>query len=139
MKRVDSDIVLDTPSYLLQELGVTGRILLIPRFSRTSVELEAKSRIVSVLLLDEVIARDRPYRMLCEKVDQDGNVTWECVRLQDRAGSVVECLAFEYHRQSQEYFCELRLAHAPDALLWLNIASLRLSPHTLLSGIILWP
>jgi len=139
MKRVDSDIVLDTPSYLLQELGVTGRILLLPRFARTSVELEAKSRIVPISLLDDIIARDRPYRMLCEQVDQDGNATWTCVRLQDRAESVVECLAFEYHRQSQEYYCELHLAHAPDASLWLSIESLRLSPHTLLSGKTLWP
>lgn len=116
-----------------------GRILLIPRFSRRLVDLEAKSQIVPVALLDEIVVRERPYRVLHEKVDREGNVSWECIRLEDEAGSVVECLAFEYHRKSQEYFCELRLSHADDALLWLSIASLRLSPHTLLSGKILWP
>ncbi len=135
MKRADSDIVLDTPSCLLRGLGVTGRILLIPRFSRTLIALSANSYIVPVSSLDDIVRRERPYRILHE-AGHDGHV-WECIRLRDEAGSVVECLAFECHRPSEEYYCELRLAHG--TLLWLSVAALRLSPHMLLPGKVLWP
>lgn len=97
-------------------------------------ELEEKSRVISLDFLDDIIRLGKwPYRFLREVRDSENGVLWDYVRLRDPAGSIVECIAFEYDAESQTYFCELHLDLPNDASRWLSIESMRMVTHTLIA------
>lgn len=129
MNRADSVITLDTPSFLLRDLGVKGSLLLLPAFPGSVHRLYEASRVIPIDLLDDVIRhQEEDYRILQQECD-----AWGLIRLRDPVGNIVTCIGFHYDQFYDEYFCEISLEQPTDPFRRLRLSSLRLSPHKLLA------